>query len=62
MGLLKKCIEAIKCKCSCAYNDDFCPDRFNTQIETIKDYRIDFENAKKLSLILNKLSKKSSPT
>ena len=36
MGIIKKCIEAIKCKCSCAYNEDFCPDRFNTQIETIK--------------------------
>ena len=58
MGLIKKCIEAIKCKC--AYNDDFCPEKFNSQIETIKEYKIDFDSAKKLSLILNKLSKKGN--
>tara|TARA_R110001592_G_scaffold331994_1_gene615153 strand:+ start:271 stop:462 length:192 start_codon:yes stop_codon:yes gene_type:complete len=60
MGLIKKCIEAIKCKCACAYNDDFCPEKFNSQIETIKEYKIDFDSAKKLSLILNKLSKKGN--
>ena len=44
----------------CAYNDDFCPEKFNSQIETIKEYKIDFDSAKKLSLILNKLSKKGN--
>tara|TARA_R110002126_G_scaffold206799_1_gene353895 strand:- start:9 stop:200 length:192 start_codon:yes stop_codon:yes gene_type:complete len=60
MGLIKKCIEAIKCKCACAYNDEFCHDKFKGQIDTIKDYRIDFESAKKLSFILNKLDKKGN--
>tara|TARA_R110002126_G_scaffold88301_1_gene211660 strand:- start:628 stop:813 length:186 start_codon:yes stop_codon:yes gene_type:complete len=57
MGLLKRIIEAIKCKCACSVNENFCQDKFKGQLDTIKDYRIDFDSAKKLSLILNKLEK-----
>ena len=58
MGILKKIIEAIKCKCSCTVNDNFCQDNFKTQIDEIQDYKFDFGTARKLSMLLGKLDKK----
>lgn len=60
MGLLKRCMELVKCKSTCAYNDDFCQDRFKTQLEEINQYKMDYETAKKLSMLIGRLKKKEA--
>ena len=54
MSLIKKIIEAIKCKCACGFNEEFCPDKCKDYFKNISNLAINQKDILKIYKILEK--------
>tara|TARA_R110000823_G_scaffold270688_1_gene390251 strand:- start:221 stop:400 length:180 start_codon:yes stop_codon:yes gene_type:complete len=58
MSLIKRIIEAIKCKCSCGFNEEYCPTKCKEYFDNINNLEINKKDILKIYNILNKLPSK----
>ena len=54
MSLIKRIIQAIKCRCVCGFNEEYCPDKCKEYFNNINELDINKKDILKIFNILQK--------
>ena len=54
MSLIKRIIQAIKCRCACGFNEEYCPDKCKEYFNNINELDINKKDILKIFNILQK--------